>query len=41
MLIEHTEEHSVHGLILTAYAADYLGEEYLGNDDEEEVEGAV
>ncbi|UVX31398.1 hypothetical protein A1e_00002 [Klebsiella phage VLCpiA1e] len=41
VLIEHTEEHSVHGLILTEYAADCLGEKYLGNDDEEEVEEAA
>lgn len=38
VLIEHAEEHPVHGLILTEYAADCLGEKYLGNDDEEEVE---
>lgn len=37
VLIEHTEEHPVHGLILTEHAADCLGEKYLGNDDEEEV----
>lgn len=37
VLIEHAEEHPVHGLILTEHAADCLGEEYLGNDDEEEV----
>lgn len=36
VLIEHAEEHPVHGLILTEYAADCLGEKYLGNDDEEE-----
>ncbi|QXO10418.1 hypothetical protein [Escherichia phage vB_EcoP_ZX6] len=41
VLIEHAEEHPVHGLILTEYAADCLGEKYLGNDDEEEVEGAA
>lgn len=35
VLIEHAEEHPVHGLILTEYAADQLGEKYLGNDDEE------
>ncbi|CAK6595736.1 unknown function [Klebsiella phage vB_Kpl_K71PH129C1] len=40
VLIEHAEEHPVHGLILTEYAADCLGEKYLGND-EEEVEGAA
>mgnify|MGYP007130014331 FL=1 len=37
VLIEHVEEHPVHGLILTEHAADCLGEKYLGNDDEEEV----
>lgn len=37
VLIEHAEEHPVHGLILTEHAADCLGEKYLGNDDEEEV----
>lgn len=36
VLIEHAEEHLVHGLILTEHAADCLGEKYLGNDDEEE-----
>lgn len=41
VLIEHAEEHPVHGLILTEYAADCLGEKYLGNDDEEEVEEAA
>lgn len=41
VLIEHAEEHPVHGLILTEYAADCLGEKYLGNDDEEEVGGAA
>lgn len=41
VLIEHAEEHPVHGLILTEYAADYLGEKYLGNDDEEEAEEAA
>lgn len=41
VLIEYVEEHPVHGLILTEYAADCLGEKYLGNDDEEEVEGAA
>lgn len=41
VLIEHAEEHPVHGLILTKYAADCLGEKYLGNDDEEEVEEAA
>lgn len=42
VLIEHAEEHPVHGLILTEYAADYLGVNYLGNDeDEEEVEEAA
>ena len=41
VLIEHTEEHPVHGLILTEHAADCLGEKYLGNDDEEEVEEAA
>lgn len=39
VLIEYAEEHPVHGLILTEYAADQLGEKYLGYDeDEEEVE---
>lgn len=37
VLIEHVEEHPVHGLILTEHAADCLGKKYLGNDDEEEV----
>lgn len=37
VLIEHAEEHPVHGLILTEHAANCLGEKYLGNDDEEEV----
>ena len=41
VLIEHAEEHQVHGLILTEHAADCLGEKYLGNDDEEEVEEAA
>lgn len=41
VLVEHVEEHPVHGLILTEYAADCLGEKYLGNDDEEEVEEAA
>lgn len=42
VLIEHAEEHPVHGLILTEHAADYLGEEYLGYDeDEEEAEEAA
>jgi len=41
VLIGHAEEHPVHGLILTEYAADCLGEKYLGNDDEEEVEEAA
>lgn len=41
VLIEHTEEHPVHGLILTEHAADCLGDKYLGNDDEEEVEEAA
>ena len=36
VLVEHVEEHPVHGLILTEHAADCLGEKYLGNDDEEE-----
>lgn len=40
VLIEHAEEHPVHGLILTEYAADCLGEKYLGNDDEEIEEAA-
>lgn len=41
VLIEHAEEHPVHGLILTEHAADCVGEKYLGNDDEEEVEEAA
>lgn len=42
VLIEHAEEHPVHGLILTEHAADCLGVGYLGNDDEEaEVEEAA
>ncbi|MDU2828881.1 MAG: hypothetical protein E7C03_00195 [Anaerococcus sp.] len=40
VLIRHAEEHPVHGLILTAYAADQLVEKYLGNDDEEVGEAA-
>lgn len=40
VLIEHAEEHPVHGLILTEYVADCLGEKYLGNDDEEAEEAA-
>ena len=41
VLVEHVEEHPVHGLILTEHAADCLREKYLGNDDEEEVEEAA
>lgn len=41
VLIEHAEEHPVHGLILTEHAADCLGEKYLGNDDAEEAEEAA
>ena len=41
VLIEHAEEHPVHGLILTEHGSDCLGEQYLGNDDEEEVEEAA
>ena len=41
VLVEHVEEHPVHGLILTEYAAAQLSEKYLGNDDEEEVEEAA
>lgn len=41
VLVEHAEEHPVHGLILTEHAADCLGEKYLGNDDGEEVEEAA
>lgn len=42
VLIEYAEEHPAHGLILTEYAADQLGEKYLGYDeDEEEVEEAA
>lgn len=32
----HTEEHPVHGIILTEYAASVLDEPYLGNDEVEE-----
>lgn len=41
VLIEHAEEHPVHGLILTEYAADQLGEQYLGYDEDEEAEEAA
>lgn len=41
VLIEYAEEHPVHGLILTEYAADQLSEKYLGYDEEEEVEEAA
>lgn len=41
VLVEHAEEHPVHGLILTEYAAAQLDEQYLGNDDEEEAEEAA
>ncbi|UVX31193.1 hypothetical protein A1b_00001 [Klebsiella phage VLCpiA1b] len=41
VLVEHAEEHPVHGLILTEHAADCIGEKYLGYDDEEEVEEAA
>lgn len=41
VLVEHAEEHPVHGLILTEHAAYCLGEKYLGNDGEEEVEEAA
>lgn len=42
VLVEYAEEHPVHGLILTEYAADQLGEKYLGYDeDEEEAEEAA
>lgn len=42
VLIEYVEEHPVHGLILTEYAADQLGEKYLGYDeDEDEAEEAA
>lgn len=42
VLIEYAEEHPVHGLILTKYTADQLGEKYLGYDeDEEEAEEAA
>lgn len=41
VLIEHAEEHPVHGLILTEYAADQLGEKYLGYDEDEEAEEAA
>lgn len=40
VLVEHVEEHPVHGLILTEHAADCVGEKYLGNDDEEVEEAA-
>ena len=36
----YSETHPVHGLILTEYAADFLGEEYLGNDEDEEAKEA-
>ena len=42
VLVEYAEEHPVHGLILTEYAADQLGEKYLGYDeDEDEAEEAA
>jgi hypothetical protein len=42
VLIQYAEEHPVHGLILTEYAADQLGEKYLGYDeDEDEAEEAA
>ena len=42
VLIEHVEEHPVHGLILTEHAADCVGEKYLGYDeDEDEAEEAA
>lgn len=42
VLVEYAEEHPVHGLILTEYATDQLGEKYLGYDeDEEEAEEAA
>ena len=42
VLIEYAEEHPVHGLILTEYAADQLCEKYLGCDeDEDEAEEAA
>lgn len=40
VLVEHVEEHPVHGLILTEYAAAQLSEKYLGNDEEEVEEAA-
>ena len=40
VLVEHAEEHPVHGLILTEHAADCLGDKYLGNDEEEVEEAA-
>ncbi|QEG09986.1 hypothetical protein KMI5_16 [Klebsiella phage KMI5] len=41
VLIEHAEEHPVHGLILTEHAASVLGESYLGNDEDEEAQEAA
>ena len=40
VLVEHAEEHPVHGLILTYEAAYQLGDKYLGNDEEEVEEAA-
>lgn len=36
VLSEHAEEHPVHGMILSEYAAGVLDEPYLGNDEDEE-----
>lgn len=36
VLSVHAEEHPVHGMILTEYAASVLDEPYLGNEEAEE-----
>lgn len=40
VLVEHAEEHPVHGLILTEHAASVLDEPYLGNDEYEQAKEA-
>lgn len=40
VLMEHAEEHPVHGLILTEHAASVLDEPYLGNDEDEQAKEA-
>lgn len=40
VLMEHAEEHPVHGLILTEHAASVLYEPYLGNDEDEQAKEA-